>query len=44
MAKVHFIAEGEVTFKSILYIPKSSPNDLFHNYGKKVNSIKVSMN
>lgn len=37
----HFVAEGEVTFKSILYVPKSAPNDLFQNYNKKSDSIKM---
>jgi len=41
MAKIHFTAEGEVTFKSILYVPKSSPFDTFSNYGKKVDHIKM---
>jgi HSP90 family molecular chaperone len=41
MAKIHFTAEGEVTFKSILFVPKSSPNDMFQNYGKKMEGIKV---
>lgn len=27
LAKIHFTAEGEVTFKSILFIPKTSPVD-----------------
>ena len=39
LAHVHFTAEGEVSFKSILYIPKKSPNDMFQNYGK-VSSFK----
>ena len=37
----HFTAEGEVTFKSILYVPKSAPFDLFSNYNKKVDAIKL---
>lgn len=37
----HFIAEGEVTFKSILYLPKVAPHDLFQNYNKKADSIKM---
>ncbi|CAF0736321.1 unnamed protein product [Rotaria sordida] len=37
----HFTAEGEVTFKSILYIPKTAPFDLFSNYNKKVDTIKL---
>jgi len=41
MAKTHFTAEGEVTFKSILFIPKASPQDMFQNYGKKIDSIKM---
>lgn len=43
LAKTHFTAEGEVTFKSILYVPKSSPHDMFSSYGKKMDSIKVSL-
>jgi heat shock protein beta len=41
MAHTHFTAEGEVTFKSILFIPKSSPQDMFQNYGKKIDMIKM---
>ena len=41
LAKTHFTAEGEVTFKSILYVPKTSPHDMFSNYGKKLDAIKV---
>jgi len=41
MAKSHFTAEGEVTFKSILFIPKTSPHDMFQNYGKRVDAIKM---
>ena len=37
----HFTAEGEVTFKSILYVPKTSPFDLFSNYNKKTDAIKL---
>ena len=43
LAKTHFTAEGEVTFKSILYVPKTSPHDMFSNYGKKLDAIKVSL-
>lgn len=42
LARVHFTAEGEVTFKSILYVPKTSPHDMFQNYGKNVDQIKVN--
>lgn len=41
LAKIHFTAEGEVTFKSILFVPKAAPRDLFQNYGKRVDSIKM---
>ncbi|CAG9532525.1 unnamed protein product [Cercopithifilaria johnstoni] len=41
LAYVHFTAEGEVTFKSILYIPRHSPFDMFQNYGKGTDNIKL---
>lgn len=41
LAYTHFTAEGEVTFKSVLYVPKRLPQDAFQNYGKKVDNIKV---
>jgi len=41
MAHSHFTAEGEVTFKSILFIPKTAPLDMFQNYGKRVDAIKM---
>ena len=41
MARSHFTAEGEVTFKSVLFIPKTSPSDMFQSYGKKVDYIKM---
>ncbi|CAF1683542.1 unnamed protein product, partial [Adineta ricciae] len=37
----HFTAEGEVTFKSILYVPKSAPFDLFSNYNHATDAIKL---
>lgn len=37
----HFVAEGEVTFKSILFVPKAAPTDIFQNYNKKQDSIKM---
>ncbi|UJR30509.1 hypothetical protein I4U23_018040 [Adineta vaga] len=41
MIHSHFTAEGEVTFKSILYVPKAAPFDLFSNYNKKTDAIKL---
>ncbi|XP_044136528.1 endoplasmin [Bufo gargarizans] len=35
MAYIHFTAEGEVTFKSILFIPTAAPRGLFDEYGSK---------
>lgn len=42
LAKTHFTAEGEVTFKSILFVPKRAPHDMFNNANKKSENIKVS--
>ena len=41
LAKIHFSAEGEVTFRAILYLPKAAPPDLFSQYGKKTDFIKL---
>ncbi|XP_039194128.1 endoplasmin [Crotalus tigris] len=35
MTYIHFTAEGEVTFKSILFIPNTAPRGLFDEYGSK---------
>ncbi|XP_037539543.1 endoplasmin [Nematolebias whitei] len=37
ISHIHFTAEGEVTFKSILFIPTSAPRGLFDEYGSKKN-------
>lgn len=37
----HFVAEGEVTFKSILFIPKTASTDLYQNYNKKQETVKM---
>ena len=37
MTRIHFTAEGEVTFRSLLYIPKELENEILTNYGKKHN-------
>merc|ERR1711939_1251632 len=38
---IHFKAEGEIEFKSILYIPKRSPNDSFNNYYTKSTALRL---
>uniref|UniRef100_A0A8C6WVZ5 Heat shock protein 90, beta (grp94), member 1 n=1 Tax=Neogobius melanostomus TaxID=47308 RepID=A0A8C6WVZ5_9GOBI len=35
LGHIHFTAEGEVTFRSILFIPASAPRGLFDEYGSK---------
>jgi len=41
LTHTHFSAEGEVEFKSILYIPKEAPWDLYQDYYKKQANIKL---
>merc|ERR1712227_194801 len=41
MAQSHFIAEGEVTFKSLLFIPNTQPSETFNKYGSATENIKL---
>jgi len=42
LTSTHFSAEGEVSFKSILFVPKIAPSDIFQNYNKPSdNSLKL---
>merc|ERR1711988_1304181 len=41
LTHTHFSAEGEVEFKSILYIPKETPYDLYQDYYKKQSNLKL---
>lgn len=41
LAKIHFVAEGEVTFKSVLFLPRVQPSDSFNRYGTKSDNIKL---
>ena len=41
LAKVHFVAEGEVTFKALLYVPEVQPSESFNRYGTKTDNIKL---
>merc|ERR1712079_894700 len=41
LTQSHFIAEGEVTFKSLLFIPNSQPSETFNKYGSITENIKL---
>merc|ERR1711972_642549 len=41
MTQTHFIAEGEVTFKSLLFIPKLQPAESFNKFGQAQENIKL---
>jgi heat shock protein beta len=41
LGHIHFTAEGEVTFRSILFVPDAAPTGLYNDYGKKKNAIKM---
>jgi heat shock protein beta len=41
LAYTHFNAEGEIEFKSILYVPKKAPMDMMDNYWTKKAEIKL---
>merc|ERR1711966_428100 len=41
LAQTHFNAEGEIEFKSILYLPKKAPFDMMDNYWTKKSEVKL---
>merc|ERR1711972_974410 len=41
LSYTHFNAEGEIEFKSILFLPKKAPFDINENYHTKKNEIKL---
>jgi heat shock protein beta len=41
VAWTHFKAEGEIEFKSILYVPKVAPIGMYDNYYSKSSSLKL---
>jgi len=41
LSYTHFKAEGDVEFKSILFIPEKPPQDLFDNYYNKAAALKL---
>merc|ERR1712117_868644 len=41
LAYTHFNAEGEIEFKSILYLPKKAPFDMMDSYWTKKSEVKL---
>mmetsp|Transcript_3775 Transcript_3775/g.5046 ORF Transcript_3775/g.5046 Transcript_3775/m.5046 type:complete len:444 (-) Transcript_3775:418-1749(-) len=41
MAYSHFKAEGDVEFKTILFIPPTAPSDMFDNYHSRSSALKL---
>merc|ERR1712190_302477 len=41
LAYTHFNAEGEIEFKSILFLPKKAPLDMMDNYHTKKSEVKL---
>jgi heat shock protein beta len=39
--KIHFTAEGEITFRSILYVPKKAPSGLYDRFYEKSTSLRL---
>lgn len=41
LSRAHFVAEGEVTFRALLFVPRVQPGDSFNRYGAKTDHIKL---
>merc|ERR1719507_1268869 len=41
MTQTHFVAEGEVTFKSLLFVPNTQASEQFNKYGQAAENIKL---
>jgi len=41
LEKIHFTAEGEIQFRSILFVPKKAPSDLFDKLQTKQNNLRL---
>jgi len=41
LTQTHFIAEGEVTFKSLLFVPSKQESEQFNKYGQSNSNIKL---
>merc|ERR1711904_582317 len=41
LTQIHFNAEGEIDFRSILYVPSKAPHDMMDNYWTKKSELKL---
>merc|ERR1712194_907167 len=41
ISSTHFSAEGEIDFKSILFVPKKAPMDMLDNYWTKKSEVRL---
>ena len=41
LGHAHFTAEGEVSFKGLIYVPSSPPKTMYDTSGNKVDHLKV---
>jgi heat shock protein beta len=41
LEKIHFTAEGEITFRSILYVPKKAPAGLYDKFYERSTSLRL---
>jgi len=41
LTHIHFVAEGDVSFRALLYIPKKAPANMYDNYYSKSTAIKL---
>jgi len=41
LTKIHFTAEGEITFRAILYVPKKAPQGLYDRFYEKSTSLRL---
>uniref|UniRef100_A0A0A9XRH4 Heat shock protein 83 n=1 Tax=Lygus hesperus TaxID=30085 RepID=A0A0A9XRH4_LYGHE len=41
LTHIHFFAEGEVSFKALLFVPQVQPSDTFNKYGTATDNLKL---
>ncbi|KAF6198400.1 hypothetical protein GE061_008148 [Apolygus lucorum] len=41
LTHIHFFAEGEVSFKALLFVPQTQPSDTFNKYGTATDNLKL---